>query len=113
MLGPLFGAVVLAVADWRAIFAINLVVGLVLAAAIRRRRRTTPRAHRRRPDLLGLALSLVTLVAGALVFVRPPPADARPDLGRAVRPVRRRRPLADALGVIGDRAAVAARGPLR
>ena len=36
VLGPLFGAVVLAVADWRAIFAINLVVGLVLAAAIGR-----------------------------------------------------------------------------
>ena len=35
VLGPLFGAVVLAVADWRAIFAINLAVGLVLAAAIR------------------------------------------------------------------------------
>ena len=36
VLGPLFGAVVLALADWRAIFAINLLVGLVLAAAIRR-----------------------------------------------------------------------------
>ena len=35
VLGPLFGAAVLAVADWRAIFAINLAVGLVLAAAIR------------------------------------------------------------------------------
>ena len=32
VLGPLFGAVVLAVADWRVIFAVNLVVGLVLAA---------------------------------------------------------------------------------
>ena len=36
VLGPLFGAVVLAVADWRVIFLINLAVGLVLAAAIRR-----------------------------------------------------------------------------
>ena len=27
MVGPLYGAVVLAVADWRAIFAINLAVG--------------------------------------------------------------------------------------
>ncbi|MFN7151338.1 MAG: MFS transporter [Microthrixaceae bacterium] len=33
--GPLFGAVVLVFADWRAIFAINLAVGLVLAAGIR------------------------------------------------------------------------------
>lgn len=35
VVGPLLGAVVLAVADWRGIFAINLAVGLVLAAAIR------------------------------------------------------------------------------
>jgi MFS family permease len=34
VLGPLLGAVVLAVADWRAIFLLNLAVGLVLAAAI-------------------------------------------------------------------------------
>src|SRR3954465_6086596 len=34
-LGPLLGALVLAVADWRAIFLLNLAVGLVLAAAIR------------------------------------------------------------------------------
>ena len=36
VLGPLFGAVVLSVADWRFIFVVNLVVGLVLAVAIRR-----------------------------------------------------------------------------
>ena len=35
VLGPLFGALVLAVADWRVIFLVNLVVGLVLAAPIR------------------------------------------------------------------------------
>ena len=35
VVGPLFGAFVLAVADWRAIFAINFAVGLILAAAIR------------------------------------------------------------------------------
>ena len=34
VIGPLFGAVVLAFADWRAIFLINLAVGLVLAAAL-------------------------------------------------------------------------------
>ena len=33
VVGPLFGALVLAVADWRAIFLVNLAVGLVLAAA--------------------------------------------------------------------------------
>src|SRR3954449_5980887 len=35
VLGPLYGAVVLAVSDWRLIFAVNLVVGLALAALIR------------------------------------------------------------------------------
>ncbi|RYP87109.1 MFS transporter, partial [Nocardioides guangzhouensis] len=35
VLGPLFGAVVLALADWQAIFLVNLAVALVLAAAIR------------------------------------------------------------------------------
>ncbi|SED04342.1 Major Facilitator Superfamily protein [Nocardioides exalbidus] len=72
VLGPLFGAAVLAVSDWRAIFAINLAVGLVLAAAIRA---VAPRgsARRRRiPDLVGMLLALVALVAGGIVFVRPP-----------------------------------------
>jgi MFS family permease len=43
VLGPLFGALVLTVADWRAIFWINTAVGLVLAAAILTCRRTTGR----------------------------------------------------------------------
>jgi MFS family permease len=88
VLGPLFGALVLAVADWRAIFAINLAVGLVLAAAVRAAgasRATTfgqishaGTASRRRldtngkaPDPLGLALLTITLLAGSLVFVQP------------------------------------------
>ena len=75
VLGPLLGAVVLAVADWRAIFALNLAVGLVLAAAIRTASRGEPPAGHTRPagrrDLLGAALGLATLGAGFLVFVRP------------------------------------------
>lgn len=76
VIGPLFGAVVLSVADWRAIFAINLAVGLVLAAAIRTLADTAPdeadeSPPGRWPDLVGLVLLLVALVAGALVFVRP------------------------------------------
>ncbi|MGH3423504.1 MAG: MFS transporter [Nocardioidaceae bacterium] len=35
VLGPLYGALVLAVADWRAIFWLNCAVGLVLVAALR------------------------------------------------------------------------------
>ncbi|WP_367650795.1 MFS transporter [Nocardioides sp. zg-1308] len=80
VLGPLFGAAVLAFADWRAIFAINLAVGLVLAAAIRA---LAPREHReaqehrerrerRRPDVVGLLLALATVAGGAVVFLRPP-----------------------------------------
>src|SRR5687767_3284021 len=72
VLGPLFGAAVLAVADWRAIFAINLAVGLVMAAAIRAaapRERTRPR--RGVPDVVGLLLLLAVLVGGAIVFLQP------------------------------------------
>ena len=82
VLGPLFGAVVLAVADWRAIFVVNLAVGLVLAAAISAtsdplvevRGSASDRASKPsepRADLIGAALLLVTLATGALVFVRP------------------------------------------
>lgn len=79
VLGPLFGAAVLAVADWRAIFLVNLAVGLVLAAGIRAMRAAAPvaeatgpaRASRPPPDIVGALLLLVTLAAGALVFVRP------------------------------------------
>lgn len=73
VLGPLLGAVVLSVADWRAIFALNLAVGLVLAAALRvvsHERRPRSRQHGRR-DLWGVALGLATLTSGTLVFVRP------------------------------------------
>jgi MFS family permease len=79
VLGPLFGAVVLALADWRAIFLVNLVVGVALAVAIHRLARDRPDAatepsgtRRRVPDPLGVALLLVTVVAGGLVFTRPP-----------------------------------------
>lgn len=68
VIGPLFGALVLAVTDWRAIFLINLAVGLVLAAAIRR---LAPERARLRVDWVGLALVAVVLVAGALVCVEP------------------------------------------
>lgn len=75
VLGPLFGAVVLAVADWRAIFLVNLVVGLVLAVAIRTLRNeeapTDEPVRTGRFDYLGLGLLAVSLAAVSLVFVRP------------------------------------------
>ncbi|MEP9365416.1 MFS transporter [Nocardioides sp. CN2-186] len=76
VIGPLFGALVLAVSDWRTIFLINLAVGLVLAAAISSvveegalRPSRNPRGGRF--DWIGLLLALVTLVSGVLVFVEP------------------------------------------
>src|SRR5690349_15427609 len=42
VVGPLYGALVLAVSDWRVIFAINLVVGLVLAGLLQMMRRGSP-----------------------------------------------------------------------
>ncbi|HET9421711.1 MAG TPA: MFS transporter [Nocardioides sp.] len=78
VMGPLFGALVLAVADWRAIFLINLAVGLVLAAAIAALAGPTTLAEapaqpasKPLPDFIGALLLLVALVTGALVFVRP------------------------------------------
>ncbi|MEQ6901751.1 MFS transporter [Nocardioides sp. YIM 152588] len=74
VLGPLYGAVILAFGSWRAIFALNLAVGALLVVAVRVvGRGTGPRPERRRvPDLVGLAALLVTLVAGTVTFVQPP-----------------------------------------
>ena len=75
VVGPLFGALVLAVADWRAIFAVNLAVGLVLAAAVRALTpsgpggASPPRTGRR--DLAGPALLLIGLGTATLVFTQP------------------------------------------
>lgn len=83
VLGPLYGAVVLAVADWHAIFAVNLLVGVLLALALRR----TAGAERTRPDLVGLALAALTLVALVLTMVRPRPLTTQLTLGLAFVPV--------------------------
>ena len=83
VLGPLYGALVLAVADWRAIFWVNLVAGLLLATGlwVARWRAHVPRSASggsettwqtgRHRDLLGGVLLVVAIVAGALALVRP------------------------------------------
>ncbi len=69
VIGPLFGAVILAVADWRVIFAINLAVGLVLAAAVRG---LAGGARRHRlPDLVGLLLLAAAAGATTLTMLQP------------------------------------------
>ena len=80
VVGPLYGAVVLAVSTWHTIFWINLAVGLVLAAAlveVARRSRVTGASvvggsrPEGRPDLVGLLLSTAAVVALALVLLAP------------------------------------------
>ncbi len=78
VLGPLYGALVLAVSTWRTIFWLNLSVGLVLAAALLVLRRGSASATTTRSsvpwwrlDWLGAALGGLTLVALTLVLLEP------------------------------------------
>src|SRR3954447_14150132 len=65
VLGPLAGAGVLAVADWRAIFWLNLLLGLVLAVGV------LAAGGARRPDPVGLALAALTSVTLGLQLAAP------------------------------------------
>jgi MFS family permease len=65
VLGPLAGAAVLAVADWRAIFWLNLLLALLLAGG------ALATGRLRRPDPLGLALAGVAAVAVGLQLAAP------------------------------------------
>lgn len=82
VLGPLYGAVVLAVGTWRDIFWINLAAGLVLAAAVAAlARRAGPdggpghervhRPRRARPDVVGILLLVLALTLLLLVMRQP------------------------------------------
>jgi MFS family permease len=71
VLGPLAGAAVLAVADWRAIFWLNLLLGVGLAAGV-------AAGARRRPDPVGLVLG--ALAAGALALLLAEPAALAEDV---------------------------------
>lgn len=78
VLGPLYGALVLEVADWEAIFWLNLAVGLVLAATISSTRRRGPGAEkppswRSGRDLLG-AILLALVLAVIVVMLWEPAA---------------------------------------
>src|SRR5215207_1546208 len=92
-IGVLLGGALTALVDWRAIFLINLPVGLALAG--RRRARIVPAdaepPRRRGLDLRGAVLA--TAGFGALVYAfsrRPTPAGRRPRRRRPARPVLRR-----------------------
>ncbi|MGY1650806.1 MFS transporter [Geodermatophilus sp. SYSU D01119] len=80
VLGPLAGAAVLAVADWRAVFWLNLLLGLALAAGV-------VATGERRPDPLGLALLAVAGAAGGLQLAEPAALAEDVTLGLAWVPL--------------------------
>ncbi|MEH3068935.1 MAG: MFS transporter [Aeromicrobium erythreum] len=77
VLGPLYGAVVLAFGSWRDIFWLNAAVGLLLAAVMLRLRDAAPSTEeaaatdRGRPDLLGAGLLALSLLGLSLVMLEP------------------------------------------
>jgi MFS transporter, DHA2 family, triacylglyceride efflux pump len=88
VLGPLYGALVLAQASWHAIFWLNLAVGLGLSttlASMAWAQRADPRA-RAAPDLLGLALAAAACAALALTLVEPLRLTSGVTTGRAFIP---------------------------
>lgn len=89
VLGPLYGAIVLAVADWRAIFWLNCAVGLVLVAALltlRSRTRTAGEVATRPQDWPGAVLALLVLTTLVLLMVQPVRLTTDVQYGRAFLP---------------------------
>ncbi|CAN5208118.1 hypothetical protein BH20ACT5_BH20ACT5_09150 [soil metagenome] len=85
VLGPLYGAVILAIASWRAIFWVNLAVAVVLAGALLLvSRRGRPGAAR---DLAGLELAGVALVGLGLAVLAPTALTEDLTLGTAFVPL--------------------------
>lgn len=93
VVGPLYGALVLAFGTWRDIFWINLAVGLVLAAVIRQHRLMPPRNLRAgangpaRTDVLSWVLVAGVLAAMVLVMRQPRTLVEDVTLGTAFLPV--------------------------
>lgn len=72
VLGPLLGAAILIVADWRAIFWLNVVLGILLAVAIAAVTRGTGEPNRGRPRVLTLLLGVLTVGLLWLTLAAPP-----------------------------------------
>ena len=85
VLGPLYGAVVLAVADWHAIFALNVAVGLVLAVVLRSLEPDDTDPPPR--DWLGIGLLALGLSATLLTMVQPARLTSGVTVGLAFVPV--------------------------
>jgi len=106
VVGPLYGALVLALADWEAIFWVNMAVGLVLAAALVSSTATHPpladppvtpawsradrdpsNTRRAGPDVIGVVLALLVLTLTTLVLLEPPSLATGVTVGLAFLPV--------------------------
>lgn len=91
VLGPLFGAAVLAVADWRAIFWINVGAGALLALGTLARRRGSSSPARpassRPPDVVGAVLALAMTVCAGLAIARPSALERSVTWGEALIPL--------------------------
>ncbi|MGA8986438.1 MFS transporter [Aeromicrobium sp.] len=92
VLGPLYGAAVLAFGDWRLIFWLNCALGLILAAAMFTQRDavlpTAPQQSAdRRLDAAGILLAVLTLTGVTLVMAAPDRLARDVQLGRAYLPV--------------------------
>jgi MFS family permease len=81
VLGPLAGAGVLAVADWRAIFWLNLALAVVLAAGV------VATGRVRRPEPIGVTLAAVAVVALGLQLAAPAALAEDVTLGLLYVPV--------------------------
>jgi MFS family permease len=93
VLGPLYGAVVLAIGDWRLIFWLNLGFGLALAVALRSMRQPVRRiaddsnsSSAGPSDLLGAVLAVLTLLGLALLMLEPESIASDVTLGLAYVP---------------------------
>jgi len=91
VLGPLYGAAVLAFGTWRDIFWVNCAVALVLLAAVLTLRRSSPDlpgpARAGRPDWIGLLLLATAMTALALVMAEPDRLTTGVTSGLAFLPV--------------------------
>ena len=87
VVGPLYGAVVLAFGTWRDIFWLNLALGLLLAVAIRRVPVADRAGWRGRPDVVSLVLAGVALAGLLLVMIQPDALLTDVTLGLGFLPV--------------------------
>jgi MFS family permease len=97
VLGPLLGAAVLAVADWRAIFWLNVVLGIVIATVLALTAGRDKRPHLRPlPTVLGL----MAVGAGLLTLIAPTALASDVTLGIPFVPFAGTSRLATPMGVL-------------